>query len=330
VIQIFNIVAPVFLLLGFGYAASALKLISDAAVDSLVKFVMTFAVTCLLFRATATLDIGNSMKLGVLVSFYFPAFICFFTGVAIARKVFGQRPGVSISSGFTTLFANSIFIGIPVAQRAYGAEADPTIFAIISIHAATMYGLGVVCMEMSARDGAGAFVALQKVARSLSRNPLVIAVSLGFAYNLIGLPIPNAADEALKLMAAAALPAGMFYVRRRCRANPVLDSRESQCRINNGSAKTRLASPPRDGLRFNAFRSDLHRGKDPDLDGSRTGRHEYLSVRSALRPRQRTRGQCPPAGNSAIHRDIASLVADSRARRFLTSRRLRVGRLFVS
>lgn len=210
--QIFNIVAPVFLLLGFGYAASALKLITDAAVDSLIKFVMTFAVTCLLFRATATLDIASSLKFSTLASFYLPAIICFFVGITIARKAFGQRPGESVAAGFTTLFANSIFLGIPVVQRAYGDQAEPTVFAIISLHAATMYGLGVICMEMSARDGVGPFVALKKVAQSLSRNPLVIALALGFTYNFIGLPIPIAADDALKTMSAAALPAGMFGV----------------------------------------------------------------------------------------------------------------------
>ena len=211
-IQIFNIVAPVFLILGFGYAAAALKLISEAAVDGLIRFVTYFAVTCLLFRATATLDIANSLKLDVLASYYVPAFICFTVGILVARKIFKQRPGESIAAGFTTLFANSIFLGIPVAQRAYGDAANPTIFALISLHAATMYGLGVISMEVSARDGAGAFAALKKVVRSLSRNPLVIAVALGFVYNLSGIPIPAAADDALQLMAAAALPAGMFAV----------------------------------------------------------------------------------------------------------------------
>jgi len=222
--QVFNIVAPVFLILGFGYAAAALKLISDAAVDGLIRFITYFAVTCLLFRATATIDIANSLKADVLASYYIPAFICFFLGAVLAQRVFGQRPGESIVAGFTTLFANSIFLGIPVAQRAYGAAADPTIFAIISLHAATMYGIGVISMEMSARDGAGALVAMKKIARSLSRNPLVIAVTLGFLYNISDLPIPDTAGDALGLMADAALPTGMFAVGASLRRYSIADN----------------------------------------------------------------------------------------------------------
>lgn len=211
-LQIFNIVAPVFLLVGFGYIASASKLFSDDAVDALMRFVTLFAVTCLLFRATATIDIAGSIKPSVLASYYVPAFICFFIGIGIARKMFGNRPGESVAAGFTTLFANSLFIGIPVAQRAYGEAAMPTVYAIISVHAATMYALGVVSMEVSARDGEGALAAMKKVVRSLSRNPLVIAVVLGFGWNFTTLPIPSAVDDALKLMTAVALPAGMFAV----------------------------------------------------------------------------------------------------------------------
>jgi len=211
-IQIINIVGPVFLLVGFGYVGARLKLITDQGIDGLLKFVMNFAVTCLLFRATATIDLANSLKAPTLVSYYLPAFVCFAIGIVTARKVFGNRPGESIAAGFTTLFANSLFIGIPVAQRAYGEAADPTLFAVISIHAATMYGLGVVCMEMSARDGEGAIAAMRKVGRSLSKNPLVIAVALGFSYNFTGFPIPSIADDALMLMAGVALPAGMFAV----------------------------------------------------------------------------------------------------------------------
>lgn len=211
-LQIFNIVAPIFLVVGFGYVGAKAKLFPDAAIDGLLRFVTYFAVTCLLFRATAIIDIRNSLRLEILASYYLPAFVCFAVGVVIARKVFANRPGESIAAGFTTLFANSLFIGIPTAQRAYGPEADPIIFAIIAIHAPAMYALGVICMEMSARDGAGALAAIRKVTYSLSHNPLVIAVALGFAYNIIGFPIPGAVDEALKLMAGVALPAGMFAV----------------------------------------------------------------------------------------------------------------------
>lgn len=210
--EVFAIVAPIFLVVGFGYAASLFRLISDEAVDGLMRFTIYFAVTCLLFRATATIDLRTALKPGILVSYYLPAFVCFASGIVLARTVFRQRPGESVSAGFTTLFANTLFIGIPVCHRAYGEAADPTVYAIVSIHAATMYTLGVVSMEASHREGSGAVAAVGKVVRSLSRNPLVIAVALGFAYNFTGLAIPSAVDDALKLLTSSALPAGMFAV----------------------------------------------------------------------------------------------------------------------
>ena len=49
-----------------------------------------------------------------------------------ARRFFGNRPGESISSGFSAMFTNTVLIGIPIMQRAYGEAAMPTVFSIIA------------------------------------------------------------------------------------------------------------------------------------------------------------------------------------------------------
>jgi malonate transporter and related proteins len=45
-----DVILPVFLVIGFGYAAARAGLIEDAAVDGLMRFAQNFAVPCLLFR----------------------------------------------------------------------------------------------------------------------------------------------------------------------------------------------------------------------------------------------------------------------------------------
>ena len=126
--------------------------------------------------------------------------------------MFGQRPGEAIASGFTALFANSLFLGLPIIERAYGAGALPIALAIIAIHSPTMYMAGIVSMESAARDGGGLAAGLRKVIRSLSRNPMVMSVMAGLALNLSGIPLPEAAEEAMRLLASAALPLGMFGI----------------------------------------------------------------------------------------------------------------------
>jgi len=211
-LEILGIVAPVFLVVMIGYGASRLKLVADAEVDTIIRFTTRFAVTALLFRATATLDLGERMDPAALASYYLPAFATFALGIVAARRLFGQRPGEAVASGFTALFANSLFLGLPIIERAYGAGALPVALAVIAIHAPTMYLLGIVTMENSARDGAGLMAGLRKVVRSLGRNPMVVSVTAGLAMNLSGIPLPAPAEEAMRLLALAALPLGMFGI----------------------------------------------------------------------------------------------------------------------
>lgn len=211
-LEILGIVAPVFLVITLGYAAARFDAVSDSDVDTMLRFTTRFAVTALLFRASATLDLKQALDPAMLAAYYLPAFAVFAIGILAARTGFGQRPGEAVASGFTALFANSLFLGLPIIERAYGAEALPVALAIIAIHAPVMYLVGIVTMESAARDGGGMLAGLRKVARSLSRNPMVVSVAAGLAWNLAGLPLPAAAEEAMRLLAGAALPLGMFGI----------------------------------------------------------------------------------------------------------------------
>ncbi len=210
--EIAAIVAPVFLVVLIGFGASKMRLIMDAEVDTILRFTTHFAVSALLFKATATLDLAEALDPATLASYYLSAFTVFAIGIFLARKLFNQRPGEAVASGFTALFANSVFLGLPIVERAYGEAGLAVGLAIVAVHAPLIYFVGVVTMESTARDGTGPVAALRKVAHTLSHNPLLIAVAAGIAVNLIGFPVPTAALEALELLAKAALPLGMFSI----------------------------------------------------------------------------------------------------------------------
>ncbi|MDG1970886.1 MAG: AEC family transporter, partial [Paracoccaceae bacterium] len=57
-LTIFNIVLPVFLVVGAGYAAAKAGIIANVTVDALMKFAQTYAIPCLLFLSIYRLDLG--------------------------------------------------------------------------------------------------------------------------------------------------------------------------------------------------------------------------------------------------------------------------------
>ncbi|MAM60652.1 AEC family transporter [Maritimibacter sp. UBA3975] len=205
-----EVILPVFLVLGFGYLASWKLGFGETAVQGLMKFAQNFAVPVLLFRALSTLDLGANFDPALLASFYTGAFTGFAAGLLGARYLFGRPWADSVAIGFATLFSNSVLLGLPIMERAYGSDALGPNYAIIAIHAPVCYVIGVTAMEIVRSGGSGVMAPVMGVARSMSRNPLVIGIALGILANVTNLTLPGPARDAVDLVARAALPAALF------------------------------------------------------------------------------------------------------------------------
>jgi malonate transporter and related proteins len=208
--NIIQIVAPVFLLIGLGYLAVRLNLFADAMVDGLNKFVVGFAIPALLFNATSKLDLEAAFDWRFMLAFYLSATLSFFFMTLVARKVFHRTPGEAVSVGFGAFFSNSLLLGLPISELAYGTESLATNYAIISLHAPFCYLVGISIMEMLRADGRSFAETVRVVARAMFRNSLMIGLALGFTANLTGLVLPDALQSAIDMMSRAALPAALF------------------------------------------------------------------------------------------------------------------------
>jgi malonate transporter len=205
-----DVILPVFLVIGFGYLAVWKGFFSDAGVDGLMKFTQNFAIPCLLFRAISTLDLGQNFDLALLGSFYIGALTGFAIGLLGARIMFGRDWEDSVAIGFCCLFSNSLLLGLPITERAYGVTALEANYAIIAIHSPFCYAVGITAMEI-ARNRGGSVASLPgKVIKAMFNNALILGISLGFVVNLGGIPMPAVFADAIDLMVQAALPAALF------------------------------------------------------------------------------------------------------------------------
>ncbi len=208
--QILNIVGPVFLVIGSGYTLIRLGFFPDDLTDALMKFAVQLAVPCLLFRATSRLDLGSAYDWRVMLSFYSGASISFFLAAYSAWKFFGRTPGESVAVGFSALFSNSVLLGLPISERAWGADNLSTAYAIISIHAPFCYLLGITSMEVIRSDGRTWRATLTVVLRAMFRNSLMIGIGLGFLANLSGVDLPVVLSSAVDILSDSALPIALF------------------------------------------------------------------------------------------------------------------------
>lgn len=210
VLTVLLVVLPVFLVIGGGWLATRTGVFSASAVDGLMVYTQSFAVPCLLFRGLVDLDLGATFDARLLLSFYTGAVIAFASAVVLERRLFRRRPGEAVAIGFGALFSNSVLLGLPIMTRAYGADALAPNFAIISIHAPFCYVVGITAMEVARADGSSLAATARAIARAVFRNALMIALALGFAVNLLGIPLPGPLRSAIDMVADSALPAALF------------------------------------------------------------------------------------------------------------------------
>ena len=207
-----DVILPVFLVVGAGYATVRFALFSDQIIDAVMKYTQNFAIPALLFKAIAGLDLGQSFDPALLLSFYTGSATCFFAGLIAARYLFKRDWEDSVAIGFCCLFANSVMMGLAITERAYGTAALAANYAIVAVHSPFCYGLGITAMEIARAHATGqpARTLPKTVGRAMFSNALVLGILLGFAVNLSGLALPQVGRDALDMIVRTALPLALF------------------------------------------------------------------------------------------------------------------------
>jgi malonate transporter len=209
-VEILNIVAPVFLVIAAGYLAVRSGITSAAAIDQLMKFAIQFAIPCLLFRATSTIDLDVAFGWRMLLAYYLAASACFVGAFFVVKSFFKRRPGEAVGVAFAALFSNLVMLGLPISERAWGVDNLAPSYALVAVNAPICYLIGITAMEFLRADGRGAVATSRIVLKAMFRNSLMIGIGLGFIVNLGGIALPGALLAAIELLARAALPVALF------------------------------------------------------------------------------------------------------------------------
>ena len=209
-LEILNIVAPVFLVIAAGYLAVRSGMTSAESIDQLMKFAIQFAIPCLLFRATSTIDLNAAFGWRMMLAYYLAAVACFIVAFLLVKGFFDRRPGEAVGVAFAALFSNLVMLGLPISERAWGVDNLAPSYALVAVNAPICYLIGITAMEYLRADGRGVAATSRIVLRSMFRNSMMIGIGLGFIVNLGGIALPGALLAAIELLARASLPVALF------------------------------------------------------------------------------------------------------------------------
>ena len=208
--SLLDVIIPVFLIIGFGYCTVWIKLFSIDTIDGLMKFTQNFAIPVLLFNAISKVDLVNIFNLNLFFSFYIGATAGFIIGFFGSHYIFNRPLEDSVAIGFCCLFSNSVMLGLPITERAYGNNALQHNFAIVSIHAPFCYFLGITVMEMIKSTEKSVSRKSVIILKAMFSNALVIGIVLGFLVNIFGVNLAKSIQASVDMITGVALPAALF------------------------------------------------------------------------------------------------------------------------
>jgi predicted permease len=208
--SLIEVILPVFLIIGIGFIAAKLKWLPSTAVDGVMLFTQRFAIPCLLFNAMANIEISNYFNFLLIISYFTPSLIGFFLGILISRYLLKYSLEKSVVIGFCCLYSNSLMLGLPIMEQAYGTNSLGPHYAIIALNTPFCYVTGIIFMEFVKGRGNGFTSTIGKAVKGIFNNILVLSILLGVLVNVLEVIIPTTIDNAVNIIIKAAIPTAIF------------------------------------------------------------------------------------------------------------------------
>ena len=209
-LPIFLKTLPFFAILGLGYLAARRGFFSEQATAHLTKFVFYFALSAMLFRFAATLDMAQVFDTQAVFAYLTATLSVYLlaTAVALWRKTGLEQAAIEAQCA---AIGNVGFLSIPLLVLLMGPQAVGPMMIVLGTDL-IVFGSLIVILISASRDGRMNLAVLGPIALGLVKNPMVMAMTLGLIWSSLSLPLPTPATEFLTLLGAAATPGALFAI----------------------------------------------------------------------------------------------------------------------
>lgn len=203
-----SVVIPVFALIFAGWLCRRLGFLGATASSEMNRFVVYLALPALLFDIIAHAQWRDIWHPGFIAAFGGATLLVFALTLAVRLRRPRHLADAALD-GLNASYANTGFLGFPLAATVLGKEAlAPTLVATI-ITVCILFAVAIVLIEIGLQTETRRRHLVAKVFKALGKNPLVTAPLAGAAVPLLGLSIPASCETFLKLLGGAAAPCAL-------------------------------------------------------------------------------------------------------------------------
>lgn len=210
-LDILVITTPIFLSIALGYAATARGLFTKDEMRVLGKFVVTFALPALVFSALTQRRIEEVMDLGYLLVYATGSLTVLALLYGFARVVLQRGKSASAYVAMGSACSNSGYVGYPVMLQFLGPIAAVALALCMVIENLIVIPLLLFLADRET-DSGGGWQSVRRSLLGLLRNPLFIAITLGFTCALLHIRLPAVLSRTIGLFSVASTALSLFVI----------------------------------------------------------------------------------------------------------------------
>lgn len=212
-LTILNIITPIFILIGIGYLAHRQGLVNATQTQGMGVFVLTIGLPALIFKAIATTPFNEILLPNYLLAYSGGSLLAFVLATSITLFYWRQNLSSAALNGMGLSFSNSGFIGYSVLAMVVGSSQAVTYLAMnILVENFLVIPLFLILADISTQQKQSLANTLFTIAKNLSKNPLVLSLTISVIISVYRLPVPSIVLTTSDMLANTAAPLALFVI----------------------------------------------------------------------------------------------------------------------
>jgi malonate transporter and related proteins len=212
--DILAITGPIYLCIALGYASVRWGLFSPADLRVFGRFVIQIALPALLFNALASRPLSEVANPAYLLTYGLGSLTLLLTALWWSRKFRGKGLTEAAYEAMGMSCSNSGYVGYPVMLLIFGPLGGVILALNLIVENLLVLPLLMALADAGAHQGQRPSLEqiLRQTAGRLVRNPLIIAIVLGFAIALLDWQLPSVLSRTVTLFSAASGGLALFII----------------------------------------------------------------------------------------------------------------------
>lgn len=209
-LDILNIVMPVFLVIGLGYALKRWKLIDQPFLFQTNRLVFYICLPLLLFYKIGTADFFANFNGPLVLGSVAVIAIGFFVSYAYAAWR-GYPPAARGSFCQASFRGNLAYMGLAIVFNAFGETGLTRAGILMGFLVPVLNFFAIFALTLPHRSSQGNQTGNFWL-KQIALNPLIIASFLGIAWSFLQLPLPRMVEGGLQIATGMTLPLALLAI----------------------------------------------------------------------------------------------------------------------